>query len=133
MGAAVGLVGLAVSMMGQAKQISAQKKAEKLRERQMNLQAMRERRETIRKASYARATALSNATSQGAEKSSGLGGGYGQISGEAGRNIVAINQNQEIGKGIFKANRDYYSGSLIQGFGSAIGGAGDMMNSIRFA
>jgi hypothetical protein len=111
---------------GQQQQTAALQKAERLRERQMNLQAQRERRDAIRQAMAARATALATATSQGASApgSSALGGAYGQITGEANRQVLAINQNQEIGAGIFKANRQYSQASLTTGFGSMVAGVG---------
>jgi hypothetical protein len=120
------LIGGYMQYKGQEKMIQAQKKAERLRERQMNLQAMRERREVVRQSILARSTALATTTAQGAasQGSSALGGAYGQIGGEAGRQRVAINQNQEIGQGIFKANRQYFSGTQQMGMGQAVAGAG---------
>jgi len=125
------LVGGFMQMKGEKKQIEAQKKAEKLRERQMNLQAMRERREVIRQATLARSTALATATSQGAAApgSSGLGGAYGQIAGEANRQKVSINQNEQIGSGIFAANRQYFQGSQQIGTGKAVAGTGQAIGS----
>lgn len=125
------LVGGFMQMKGEKKQIEAQKKAEKLRERQMNLQAMRERREVIRQATLARSTALATATSQGAAApgSSGLGGAYGQIAGEANRQKVSINQNEQIGSGIFAANRQYFQGSQQIGAGKAVAGAGQAIGT----
>jgi hypothetical protein len=112
---------------GQQQQAQALQRAERLRERQMNLQAQRERRDTIRQAMVARATSLATATAQGASAagSSALGGAYGQIQGEAGRQVLAINQNQEIGQGIFAANRAYSRASLTTGFGQLISGVGN--------
>src|SRR5690606_1025739 len=75
--------------------IAAQQKAENARQQQMNLDASRRRRESIRQSIQARAFALANATAQGAENSSGLEGGYGQIAGRLGTNVLGINQNQE--------------------------------------
>lgn len=120
------VVGGVLQYQGQKKMIQAQQKAERLRERQMNLQAMRERRDVIRNAILARSTALATATSQGATApgSSALGGAYGQIAGDKGRQTVAINQNQEIGQGIFKANRQYFAGTQTMGLGSAVSGVG---------
>lgn len=111
---------------GQKEQTAALQRAERLRERQMNLQAQRERRDAIRQAMAARATALATATTQGASAagSSALGGAYGQIQGEAGRQVLAVNQNQEIGKGIFKANRAYSQGTLTSGMGSFVANTG---------
>lgn len=119
-------VGGYLQYKGQKTMIQAQQKAERLRERQMNLQAMRERREVVRNAILARATALATTTAQGASAtgSSALMGAYGQISGDRGRQTVAINQNQEIGAGIFKANRQYFAGSKTAGLGSAVSGVG---------
>lgn len=125
------LVGGYMQYKGQEKQIKAQQKAEKLRERQMNLQAMRERREVIRQSILARSTALAQTTAQGAAApgSSALGGAYGQISGDKNRMTVAINQNQQIGQGIFKANRQYFQGSQQIGMGQAVAGAGQAVGS----
>lgn len=120
------VVGGVLQYKGQQKMIAAQQKAERLRERQMNLQAMRERREVIRNSILARSTALATTTAQGAAApgSSALGGVYGQIGGDRGRQTLAINQNQEIGKGIFAANRQYFAGSQTMGLGSAVTGIG---------
>lgn len=117
-------------MQGQKEMVKAQQKAEKLRERQMNLQAMRERRDVIRQSILARSTALAQTTAQGASAagSSALGGAYGQIGGDAGRQTVAINQNQQIGQGIFKANRQYFAGTQQVGMGQAIAGAGEAIS-----
>lgn len=125
------LVGGFMQYKGQEKMIQAQKKAEKLREQQMNLQAARERREVIRQSILARSTALATTTSQGASApgSSALGGAYGQIAGDANRQTLAINQNQSIGQGIFRANRQYFSGSQTMGMGSAIAGAGQAVGN----
>lgn len=119
-------------MQAQEKMVKAQKKAEKLREQQMNLQAMRERRDVIRNSILARSTALATTTAQGASApgSSALGGAYGQIGGEANRQTLAINQNQSIGAGIFAANRQYYQGTQMMGQGQAIAGAGQAVGQV---
>jgi hypothetical protein len=129
-GVGASLLGGYQQLQGQRMMIKAQQRAEKLRERQMNLQAMRERREVIRNSILARSTALATTTAQGAaaQGSSALGGAYGQIGGDAGRQTVAINQNQEIGKGIFKANRQYFRGTQQVGMGQAIAGAGEAIS-----
>lgn len=136
MAAAAIAVGTAVAggvmqYQGQKQMIQAQQKAERLRERQMNLQAMRERRDVIRNAILARSTALATTTAQGAAApgSSALGGAYGQIGGDQGRQTLAINQNQQIGQGIFKANRQYFAGTQLQGTGSMIASVGAATSS----
>jgi hypothetical protein len=90
----------------QKKSIAIQQKAEELREKQMNLDSMRKKREQIRQAQVAQAQALSTATNQGAQASSGLEGAMGQISGQSGVNVLGINQNQELGAAMFQNNRD---------------------------
>lgn len=123
-------VGAIISAVGMMKQAKAQEKAEKARERQMNLDVQRKRREAIRQAVAARATALSNATSQGAAMGSGLGGGYGQIGGDMRRNIVSLNQDQQLGKQIFSANRDYYRAGTMIGISQGISSAGSSFDRL---
>lgn len=125
------LVGAGMQADAMKTQNKAMQKAEKLRQQQMNLQAARERRDAIRKAMLARATALATATSQGAAAagSSALGGAYGSIEGEKNRQSLAINQNQQIGQGIFKQNQIYSEASLQAGFGEAIAGAGQAIGN----
>lgn len=94
--------------------IAAQKRAENDRQQQMNLDASRRRREQIRQSIQARSIAEANAVSQGAESSSGLQGGIGQISGRLGTNLVGVNQNQELGNDIFKQNRDVSAAGMRQ-------------------
>lgn len=77
LGIATSIAGTAMSYMGAQKQASAQKKmlqaqmeAERQRKQQMNLDAMRKKRETVRQAQLARAQALQVASAQGADQSS---------------------------------------------------------------
>jgi hypothetical protein len=112
--------GTGIAVKGQMGMSAAQKKGEKLRKAQMDLDASRQRREAIRQGIVARSQALYNANAQGAEGGSGLPGGYGQVTGETGRQVQAVNQNQQIGAGIFAANRDYYSQSSVASFGQGM-------------
>ena len=127
--AAAGVAGTVISFMGARKAAKASERAEALRERQMNLQASRDRRNTVRQAVVARAQAISNATAQNAGEGSGLAGGLGQISAQSGSNIQGINQGQEIGQGIFRANRDIAKGQGMQSLGQAIQGFGSFFSS----
>jgi hypothetical protein len=128
--AAATLVGTGVQVAGMAKQEAAQEKAEKAREQQMNLDMQRKRRETMRQAVLARSTALTNASTQGAQSSSGLQGGLAQITGNEYRNIGALGQDQQLGKEVFAANRDYAFGQMISGFGSAISSSASAMGRL---
>ncbi len=125
-GLAVGAAGAVTSTIGSMQASAASKRAEKLRETQMNLEAARQRRQVIREGLRARAMALTSATAQGAGSGSGLQGGYGQVGQRVGENMVGINQGTEIGAGIFQANRDGYSAQSLVSFGnglSSLGGA----------
>ena len=115
--------------------IAAQQEAEKLRKEQMDLDATRRRREVLRSSIAARSASLAVTTAQGAayEGGSSLPGAYGSISGRAGVNAAGINQNQELGTGIFDAHQDQLAAygraanaqskqAMWQGLGS-LGGA----------
>lgn len=120
------LAGTGLQVYGALQQAAASKKAEQLRANQMNLEAQRARREQIRRAQVARAQATASAVTQGAQFSSALAGGQSQINNEAGRNRMAINQDQQIGNAIFSANRDYANAGMISTLGggvSSLGGA----------
>lgn len=88
--------------------IAAQQKAEELRKEQMDLDATRRRREILRQSVAARSASLAVTTSQGAayEGGSALPGSYGSISGRTNVNAAGVNQNQEIGTGIFQAHAE---------------------------
>lgn len=88
----------------QMRSIALQQKVEAQRQKAMELDARRKQMELLRNAQKARALALTNATSQGAGQGSGLQGGYGQISGDAGNTLGGINQNLDIGRSIFGLN-----------------------------
>lgn len=118
------VVGTVTSAFGQFKQYAASKRQEALRQRQMELEANRQRREQIRKATVARAKATASAYNQGAGDSSGLSGGLAQITSQANRNIQGINQDEEIGRGIFKTNQQIAGAQFIQSIGSGISSLG---------
>lgn len=123
------VIGLGLNVFGQMQQTQAMKRNEKLRMKQMNLEAMRQRRDIIRNASVARATALNSAAAQGAQYGSGVPGGQGQIQGRAGNQLVAANQNQDIGAGIFKNNRQAYDASVVSSIGGGLQSLGGMFLS----
>ena len=107
------------------------------RHQQMELDASRKSMQDLRNAQRARAIGLSNATSQGAQFGSGLQGGYGQISGESGTNLLGISQNRQIGENVFsldsqitqqrlvasKAKSDEITANAYSSFGKDIGSA----------
>lgn len=118
------VLGTGVSMFGQFKEAKASKKQEALRQRQMELEATRQRREQVRRATVARAQATANAYNQGSGDSSGLSGGLAQITSQANRNILGINQDEQIGNQVFKTNQQIASARFIQSVGSGVSSLG---------
>ena len=133
LGAVAGAIGTAATIGGTILQASgaraaadAQKKQEQLREAQMNMDSMRQRRSIIRQSQVARATAVSNAGSQGVLDSSGLAGGQAQISGQTGQNLQGSFAGQRIGAQMFDANAQEAAGRTTASTGaglSSFGGA----------
>jgi hypothetical protein len=74
------------------------------RRQAMETEGRRKQLEVIRNQQRYRAIALTNATAQGAGRGSGLQGGYGQIAGQSGVNMLGIQQNLQIGRNMFDLN-----------------------------
>lgn len=123
-------IGAVIGAVGQMRQAKAAEKAEKARERMMNLDVQRKRREAIRQATAARSIALATATSQGAEQGSVMGGAQGQIAGDLRRNVVALGQDQQLGKQVFAANRQYAQAGMLVGIGQGISNAGSSFDKL---
>lgn len=123
-GTAATLAGTALQYSGQKDAQEASKRAEQIRQAQMNVEAARQRRQIVRQAIIARSEALSSATSQGAAQGSGLAGGLGQIQGQSGGSAVATTQNQQLGNQIFGANQAIARGESRSALGSGISSLG---------
>lgn len=116
---AVSVVGLGMSLFGGASTASDAKQAasiqsniaglegglEDQRHQAMELSAHRQQLEILRNNQRARATAMTNATSQGAQFGSGLQGGLAQIEDQGLFNLAGVNQNLEIGEAMFGINK----------------------------
>ena len=129
--ALLSLAGTGMQVFGQMKAADAAKDAEKMRMKQMNMEALRAKREQVRRAQVGIAKATASAVAQGAQFSSALEGGKGQIANEAGRNIEAIEQDRGFGRNIFKDNiRQAEAGKWVAlgGGVSALGGAVSSMS-----
>lgn len=102
--------------------LAQQREIERQRRRQMELEANRARRNTVRQAIAARSQAMALAANRGVGSgSSVLGGVEGSIAGREGNNVLAINQNAEIGGRIFDINSQY-SGVIGNAYRSAASG-----------
>lgn len=128
-GLAAGAAGTAVQMSGQKQAQKGAERAEKLREAQMNLDNQRSKRQIIRQSVAARAAALSGATAQGAQQSSGAIGGQQQVTSEAGQSVLAGDQNAQLGASMFSANRQISAGQTRSSFGSGISSLGGSLVS----
>lgn len=126
-GLLLGVVGQAFSLVGGLKAAKAEKKIEKLRERQMNLEAMRKKRENYRQSLIQKAEVTSSAVDQGAGESSALAGGIAGITGQVGRNNLAVEQDRQIGTSIFRQNEKVAKGRGIVAIGEGIGSFGSML------
>jgi hypothetical protein len=118
-----------------------QQQANQVKWTQARLGARRQQMEVLRNEQRARSLALSNATNQGAQFGSGLQGGYGQIQGESGNNLLGINQNLALGAQMNTINQSIsgqemniakYQGqaAMWQGIGGAGAGATSLGSSI---
>jgi hypothetical protein len=132
-------IGLGISAVSAGAQYSANqqaakasRRAERLREQQMKLDAQRKRRETIRQALAATSLATARSVGQGVgEGSSVFFGAYGQTMGELGRQINYTNVSEQIGGQLFDANADYASAVSAASTFNALGniGTGLMTNA----
>jgi hypothetical protein len=85
--------------------VRAQQQQEALRQKQMQLEAERQRREIIRQTQISQAIGINNAANSGAAiDSSVLSGITGQNATNAGYQIGAVNQNEAIGNALFTSN-----------------------------
>lgn len=80
-------------------------KQDQVRKQAMEISARRQQMEVLRNQQRARSLALNNATSQGAQFGSGLQGGYGQVAGQSGVNLLGISQGLQSGQQMFGLNQ----------------------------
>lgn len=132
MAAVATIVGTVFGLIGANKQAKAAKRAEALRQRQMNLEAMRQKRQLVREGIVARANATNNAVAQGAAEGSGLAGGIATVTGNQNRNVQAVNQDTELSNGIFAANKKYASGGTLIAIGQGISSLGSAFQGFNF-
>lgn len=133
-GLGLAAIGTGISIFGASEQndaqkqmIAAQQQAQRIRRQAMELDARRRTLEAVRMGQRARAQALATATAQGAGAGSGIQGGFGQISGATGFNLLGISQNLEFGQRTFRADAalsqarlDYADASSLYQLGGSI-------------
>ena len=118
-----------MSFEGQQTQISAEKSIAAQNQQQQLLDAARQRRNIARQAIISRATALSNATSQGGGfgSSSGVAGGMAGIESQAQAADLAVNQNSQIATNEYGSTLQELSGASEAATGSGISSFGSML------
>jgi hypothetical protein len=139
--AAVGLglaaVGAGVSIYGASQQneanqaaIAAQQKALAIQQQANSVDADRKRRQLIREGIIARATALSNATNQGAGGSSAVNSAYGQIQGRTGWGIAGVNAALNTSNQLYGANQELFQARLAASEASMYSQIGQGLGSL---
>ena len=118
------VAGTGLRVAGAIGQNRARRDQEALRMKQMNLEADRQRRQTIRQMIVQQSIATSNAYAQGAGSGSGIKGGIFQLTGDAARGVQGVNQNQELGVDMFAANAREGRAATIGMIGSGLSSLG---------
>lgn len=121
--------GMVLSAYGQYGQYKASRKADAIRQRQVQLEATRLKREAIRKGQVARAQATARAYNQGAGESSALAGGQAQVAAQTGRQVTSINQDSALSAGLFSANTEYAKSGAVVSAGEGITSVGNTIAS----
>lgn len=130
-GAVASIAGAFVQAKGAADASAASKRAEDLRERQMNLESASQRRQVYRNVLRARAFSLVTAGSKGASSGSALSGSLGQITNQGAENTRGVNQGQSIGAGIFTANRDIADAQGMAAWGGGLSSLGQTISGLK--
>lgn len=133
-GAAAGAIGVGAQVFGTVQAAAAQKEQAKLAETaeqtklaQVNFENQRQVRGMVRQGLLARSQALVNANAQGAQEGSGLQGGFGQIAGQTGTNIVGANAQAGFGRAIYGINSQIARAQASEANGRAIAGFGGQL------
>lgn len=127
LGTAASLAGTGASVYGQIQAGEASREAEKIRRTQMRVSADRERRQTIRSAMQARATANTAGMAQGASFGSGVAGGQAQVYSDAAQRVGDTNLNQGLGESLFDANARMSQGRSIASIGEGAANFGKQL------
>lgn len=128
LGAGLGLQAAGMIQQADASQEAseASKRAETARQKQLELESSRKKREIIRQGILAKAQATSTATAQGAQFGSTLPGAAGSIASHSAYGVGGVNESQFLGNQIFQANRDIADAQSDAATGaglSSLGGA----------
>lgn len=123
------VAGTLVSTVGGVMNAQAQAKEVKAKERMAQVQAQHERLQQIRQARIAQANIIQAGTNQGVGSSSSVTTGASTAYGQAEQNISYINNQENIGAAIFKAQRQQINDQGIQSIGKGISDIGSVFGS----
>lgn len=126
----IAAIGVAAGIAGTVVQYGAMQKAEKKREELANLDALRQKREQVRKVQIARAQALAAGVAAGTQDSSSVQGGMGSASSQGAYNIQGISQSRQIGSQISSANQQANFGAALSSLGGAVVNMSDTLGRI---
>lgn len=133
-GAVMTYTGQKAASAAQQEAIQGQQAADAERQKYMELDSLRRRRELVRQSVSAQATSQTVASNQGAAGGSGLPGAYSGISGRTGVNAEGISMNEQFGSNLFgiqsqitgaygrmaSANSSAYMGQGLSSLGGAL-------------
>lgn len=131
-GIGLSVIGTGISMSAQQRmareQEEASRRTENAREQQMQLDAQRRRRQSIREGILARSQAMAVGVGQNVLHSTGVMGAMGQASAQSAENVQTVNQSEALGSRIFEGNRAYAAagarGQSMSAFGSGLASLG---------
>jgi hypothetical protein len=119
-----------IQFYGQQKAASAQRRQERIRRRQMDLESARRRKAFLREQAINRAQSLAQVSAQGIGfGGSTAAGATAGISNAAANNVLATNQGQSLGGQMFDAQASEARGRSIAGVGAGIGSLGGALIS----
>jgi len=121
---------IAVGRQGAQQVEQGTRQVEAARKEQDRLNFLRERNRIFRAAQNARSAALSRSVYSGAQYSSSLGGAYGQIAGEEGRQQVALSENLNIGGRIYAGNAIASEGRGLESQSRGMSASASGMNQL---
>ena len=129
--------GVGTSVYGAAQRSEAeqniaaqQMRAEGVRKQAAELDARRRTLEIVRNQQRARSLGLVRATGQNAQLGTGLQGGYGQIAGQTGTNLLGVSQNLQLGNQLFDINAQISQQRMAIASAGTVSAIGQGMSSL---
>lgn len=129
-GTATKTLGSILGSSAQKHVIADQQRAEQIRERAMELDASRRRREMIRQGMIQRAQALATGVAQGANFGTAIPSAYAQIGGQVAFGLEGVTKNEQLGRELFATNRDLLGARQEQANAESITAIGSGLSSL---